>query len=271
MTQKIITVSASYLNDIQVCSRHGMYSRVMNLRSIRKSEPLEKGDLFHKLAEHFYLQKKDKVTTSEALISTLAYGRESLVDSDLDPQTYERILSIFRDYVLNYEGDGWIPLEVEAPFSVKLYEDNEIQILVEGKIDLVAQSNVGMLIIDHKTGSRDSEITYMNNQFIDYAWAFKTNIICINKVIIHKNDVKFERKLLSIPQDVIDEWAESVPFWVKKFESEKAVNYFPPNYTSCSQYSGCTFKAICETAKEIREWKISSEYKVKESHNLFKE
>lgn len=269
MTQKIVTVSASYLNDIQVCSRHGYFGRVLNLTTPTKSEPLEKGDLFHKLAEHYYNQKKDKVQTSEALISTLAFGRESLTDSDLDPITYERILSIFRDYVLNYEGDGWIPLAVEEPFSVAIYEDESLKILVEGKIDLIADSNVGRLIVDHKTGSRDNEMSYMANQWIDYAWAFQTNILCVNRILIYKNEHKFSRKLFSIPDDIIKEWAESVPYWVKKFEGEKEANYFPPNYTSCSQYSGCRFRSLCEVSKEARGWKMKVEYVEKKVHNLF--
>ena len=87
---------------------------------------------------------------NELVETCVEIGRLASFDMDLEPEYRNQCLKQFREYAHHFAGDGWLPLEIEQSFSKKLYEDENLVILYEGIVDLVADSPMGVFVGNHK-------------------------------------------------------------------------------------------------------------------------
>jgi len=291
---RTIALDSQILNTVANCARKVKLEFLDNWRPTQKAEALEKGDLMHRMLAHYYRarmeRRKDiaKILDEAKRVATIA-----AVDMDLPDSTVQENISQFMQYAVWYQSDGWMPLEVERPFSKVLYRrDDEVmwrvgdvvategtpgaigtvvkeglQVLYEGVIDLIADTPHGIFVVDHKTSSRRGSPTKLSNQFMGYCWATGSYNFIVNKIGFQKTlseKERFERPFLSYNQPILNEWEEQAIYWTRVLVNYIDTGYFPPNFTSCDKYSGCIFQKVCESIPEVREFKLMTNFYVGE-------
>jgi hypothetical protein len=291
MSKKTLVADSQILNTVMSCGRKVNLEFGLNLRPHKKAEALERGDLMHRMLHPYYygriLNPKPHHLTitidgkemphpyakfigmpfNELVETCVEIGRLASFDMDLEPEYRNECLKQFREYAHHFAGDGWIPLEIEQSFSRKLYEDENLIILYEGIVDLVADSPMGVFVGDHKTASRRSDVSDLSNQFMGYCWALDTPRLIVNRIGFQKTlpaKERFQRIVLSYPEGRIAEWQYWATYWLKVYAFYLENDVWPPNYTSCDKYSGCIFMPICTKIPEAREYAIESKYRVAE-------
>jgi len=291
MSKKVIVADSQILNTVMACGRKTKLEFKLNLRPNKKAEEIEKGDLMHRMLHPYYygritnpkehhlfmtvdgnkmphpyaqfigLPMKDLVDTCTEI------GRLASFDMDLEPEYRNECIKQFRAYAFHFAGDGWITLEVEQSFTRKLYEDDQLIILYEGIVDLVADGPMGRIVVDHKTASRRETPSDLSNQFMGYCWSLDSPRMIVNRIGFQKTvseSERFQRIVMSYPQGRIDEWQYWATYWLKVYAFYAENDVWPPNYTSCDKYAGCIFQQICTRIPEAREFTMQTKYRVVE-------
>jgi len=265
-------VDSQMLEAIQACPRLYKYKFIDNLRPLKKSEYLDKGSLLHECLEIFYLSYEEKY--EERIKLAIAHGQKYSIGIALPIEDCNEVIFQFKEYAEHYKMDGWKPLVingiplVEHCFSVILHEDEEIKIIYSGKIDLIAETPVGKIIVDHKSESRRSEPSTLTNQFIGYASALQIYSVWINKVgfqkTLSRND-RFRRIMKSYNPGWIEEWKIGVVQDIKDAVRTIQAGDFRGRFVSCDRYTwGCDYKSLCETTEDNRVFKAKVFFQVGE-------
>lgn len=290
--QKVISIDSQWLNNIQACMYKTKMIFIDNMQPVSKAEPLERGSLMHDMLEVYYALKgprnfSTKIwqelkqaglkveevmgapvtwgTNNESLFiafaTQVAYWRASQID--LDGDTVDETIYQFKAYCEFYKNDPWTPLAVEEVGSKVIYDDDDLKIVYNFKVDMVATNGSVVAPFDHKTGSRRSEPTSLSNQFIGYCFGLGLQNIVINKIGFQKTlkpQERFQRFPLVVSKARIIEWLTNTIWWVKKWDECHSEGYYPMDLTSCDKYSGCIFKRICESDPEAREGKLDRDF-----------
>jgi len=237
---------------------------------------LSKGVLVHDGLKIYYRAIMDGSNRRTALDAMIEGLRMKALKSDLEIPDSEEVVKTLTQYALYRMEDSLMPIAVEQPFSYILYEDDEIVILHEGIVDLVAADKmIKMAVVDHKSSSRNAYISSMSNQFKGYALAFQTPNIIVNKIGFQKTlppDQKFVRSLLSYSDSVIEEWKQKA---IRKMKRYASIIHDPmlmdeANETSCDKYSGCIYRSVCEQPPSIREHLLLTNFRVRGPWDPFK-
>lgn len=259
---KVIRLTSSALNLVQACARKFDLTYNQHLGPLHQAEALEKGSLMHHMLEVYYKGIMAGIERHELIEECVHEGRQIVIKMDVAIEVAEEVIGVFRDYCEHYAADYWSPIAVEQAFSKELYRDDNLTILFEGKMDLVAETRDGILVVDHKTGARNSEPSMLSNQFMAYAWALDVNNVVINKVGFQKTKaLRFRRHVLSYPKEVLAEWRDNTIFWCTQLVHFSSRNHYPPNFTSCDKYAGCIYQPICSSIPGARDWKKKTEFK----------
>lgn len=276
----VITVSANSLN-LSACMRKYDYAKLRSRKTLERAPSIDKGDLVHHMLENYYKGKikQRELGLSHADLIDLAIekGRQRATETDLSIQDAEQCVQAVKQYCIFYKEDPWIPVEVESAFSYNLFEDDEIRIIFEGKIDLVCINplrNNMRLVIDHKTGSRNSVPSGLSNQFMGYCVVSGTKLAIMNRIGFQKTlppDKKFVRHILPYPQKVLDEWVEWTIWRARFIAACIQEGSFHPDFTKCDEYGGCQFKDVCLAPPETRDDMLMRFFRKGERHDIFKE
>lgn len=279
----IYVVDSQILNTATECARKAHYTFDKNLEPIVKPDYFEKGDLVHQmLAEYYKLRKfrgrwsQNNKTHADIVQICNKIGRTAAVKMSLDVPTVEEVIRAFNEYTTYTANDGWDNIiAVEDIASKILYEDDNMIILYQGKIDLIISlTNCPILPVDHKSSSKRSKPHFLSNQFQGYCWLLGVNNLIVNKIGFQKtlkDFEKFERHTLSYPPDIIAEWREIAIYYLLKYIHDGEIGFYPPNYTSCDKYSGCIFEAVCRKSKDAREYKLTQLFTEREKWDVGKE
>lgn len=275
MDKKILVVDSQKLNAIQACMKKYQYQFGSSFEPQTTPVQFEKGSLMHYGLEFYYkaLKVRDKwaesgVSRADVVQDAVDYIREQAVVMSIDMEEVEEVIRVFMEYCTYYNNDGWDNvLAVEETGSKIMYEDEECVFVYEFKIDLViGLQNYPALPVDHKTYSRKSPTSDMNNQFLGYCWALGVHNIAIDKIGFQKTvkpAEKFVREILSYNSSRIEEWLKNSIFWLKQAKLWMENDIFPMNLTSCDKYSGCTFRSVCMKSPEDREEHLKNLFQIR--------
>lgn len=274
MPKRIIVIDSQRLNSVQLCARR--YDFEFNQDQLPRVKPdyFEKGDLMHRMCEMYYNMRryshnwaKNNYTHDNIVEICQRYGSMYSAKLELDAADSAECVYQFGEYTKFYQNDGWRPIAVEQAGALTLYEDDELQIIIEFRIDLIVESDNGPVVVDHKYVSRRTDPTVLNNQFLLYLFATGTNNLILNRIGKQKTLKpvdRFQRPFFSVSKDLLVEWAENTVDWVGMLMHYEATSHWPANFTSCDKFGGCVFQAVCTTERAARAWKLEQEFKRRE-------
>lgn len=313
MTKTILSFDSQNLNAIQSCARKAQLQFIENLQPQTKAPALEKGDLLHKIMEiadgligscanlesetwqalmQAQMIPKDLLGAErdEKVNFALEAGRFFSTKMEIDSETSSSVIFQVKEYFDFYKNDPWSTLVVEEVATRVLYEDEEIQVLYNGKIDRVVEQGNVRAPMDHKSSERRQDPSSLSNQFIGYCWLLGCNHIIIDKIGFQKTlkpIERFQRYILTIDDSRIEEWRlNSISFILldhalRLEDIDAAVNFFKKakkfkgqaelmNFTSCDKYGSCTYSSICESSPEGRAWKKERDFIIGEQWDVAK-
>lgn len=282
MTEKqTILISGSQLDYIQTCPRLHYYRNILRIFSIEdKSEPLQKGDLIHYLLELHYKSIMAGELLSLENIANL--GLNKATELSLSLEDTQKVIHLYEEYRDFYPvGNDWLPEEVEVPFAKVVYEDDDLRIIDEGKIDLLAKNNKLSLslVIDHKYSSHNSQVVERETQNLNYCLVTGRRDFIINQLGDQKSldvEKRMLRPYFCYGEHEIEEFRNDLIYWtleiVRNHARALANDYIPANRKSCfSFFKKCAYYDLCQTTPDNFEYKVKSEFiRSKETVGLFK-
>lgn len=281
---RTVSIDATILNTIQMCARKMQYNFVDLITLPEKAEPLERGDLLHKMLEFYYGYKGEclepnsevthfvrdmrlpekKLSHDEVVQAAEILGNYFATKMSLPSEEVASVIYQFKEYTKFYEHDDWRPLAVEGVASKVLYQDDEVQYVYNGKIDLIAEHGNITMPWDHKHSQRRQTPSSLSNQFRGYAWLLEMEYVLVNKIGFQKTlkpSERFTRDILTYSKAQLEEWRENTIWWCGFLDQCLQSKHFPMNLTSCDKYAGCIFQNLCERDPEAREWIMQRDYK----------
>jgi hypothetical protein len=279
--KRILALDSQILDAIQKCSFYTFLNFVKNYRTNEKIAPLERGDLGHTILEVYYKLLKRGFNWDDAVEQATIKGREHYQTLSLDLDVCEWVIKTFHEYARYYKDDGIKILGVEESFSFVIYEDEELIIVYEGKIDLQAEFPVlGVSIMDHKWRAMKADYNPLDNQLIGYSIATNQNFIYINEVGLQKSyaaEKKFRRVTINIGDGVKARWLKNTIQWAKILDYNLQNNIWPQSHLKTAplgitQCAKCQFNRICNSENdEEMARKIKDEFHIGEQWGVHKE
>lgn len=283
ITKKNVVLDATVMTHLMECERLTEFQFIHNLVPINgKSNSLEIGSLLHKMLEAYYKNIRDGFPRANAVSYGLAMGDDFILHGDdgtglkntgpentkhkngsLDRIGYNYVKNTFQQYTDFYTNDSWIPIEVEKVKGEQIYEDDEIRLLWKAKFDLIVDTNNGILSVDHKSMRQKRNTLSLNNQFMGQCILLKTRNVVINKIGFQqslKPEEKFTRHVISYSASRLTEWLGIAAYYGKYLVSLNETGYYPPRFSHCDKYFGCSFKDVCESDLNMREETIRQKF-----------
>lgn len=294
--QKIINIDSQILSSIQSCEKKTELHFIRHIQPEHKAPALEKGELIHIPLEIYYALMgscvnldslvwqdllETKLSTIEELTELQKVGakdrRTRIIDlaiqfaryratkMTVDVDECEEVIYQFGEYCAFYTNEPVIPLAVEEVGSRILFEDQDVKIVYTFKIDLVCEIDGRSYPIDHKSSSRRQDPSSMSNQFIGYCYGLDVNHIIINTIGFQKSlkpKERFQRVILNVDDERIEEWRRNAVFHIKRWIKTMETGFFPMRYTACKGNFVCQYIGLCEQAPSGREWIIGRDFKI---------
>src|SRR5438132_1780977 len=142
----IIAFDSTELDNFEMCDFRWHAIHHLHLQPKTVKHYFEKGSFLHYLLELYYKSKLpnsgdsgDSTNSGNLTIEEIVEkGRiESLKYEQMTLEDVGEHIFQFREYCRYYEDENIIPLYVEEAFMFLLHEDEEIQIYITGKPDLI--------------------------------------------------------------------------------------------------------------------------------------
>ncbi len=290
--KKSIVLDATVFNTFLSCEQKVDLAFNRSLMSIHgKSHGLECGSIVHKILEvyndHIIKNFPRATAIGNAMIAGQLYytGCPTCTNSDEEAPScghkpneypgvqnvplesmskpfrrtgYNWIVETMDQYFEHYKNEHWIPLECEQVKGKVLYEDDEIRILWKAKLDIIVDTNQGIVPVDHKTMSQDRMSSDLNNQFMGQCLVSDTRMMIVNKIGFQtskKPEEKFKRIVMSYSPARLIEWqSETLPRHVYNYLNCHETNYWPMRHTHCEdKYGKCQFHDVCSVDPILRE------------------
>jgi len=276
-----IVLDASKIDLFETCParynfRHN-HNRTLPL--IHKAKALDLGSLAHNGLEVYYKMLAEGISYNDRMQSCLMKIRElssNPDESNSEPEEVQTLMNAVEqscDYWRAEDENCLEILAVESPFAYVLFEDDDIRIIISGKIDLLVNfSGIGRaasyqrLPIDHKTFSRDSMLLRKSNQFINYCNAVESNYLVVNRIGLQKTvkaEDKFKRIPLSYDPVYIASWRTNLTAMIlNEYLGAVANEVWVEKPTSCNKFNRlCEYYAICDSSGEdVKAAKLEDQY-----------
>lgn len=282
--KKDIILDSQILSSWMACKRLTDFRFNHNFVPISgKGNAIEAGSIVHEIQKTYYQLKRDGKNRAESIDAALKAGNTYWLNETVNVPAesvkadkeagihaaigWDHIQKTMIDYFLFYNNEHWIPILVEQVQGQIIYEDDEIRVLWKAKFDLTVDTNQGIYPVDHKTMSQRRDTLSLNNQFMGQCVLQKSNSMIVNKIgwqTSLKPNEKFIRSVMNYSTDRLKEWVDLVGFYGKEIINFTEANYFPPNFTHCDKYSGCMFKEVCSSDRNMREQEIKFKFVVGE-------
>lgn len=280
-TKANIVLDASKIDLFETCpQRYNIrYNLKRSLPIHQKAIALDLGGLAHSGLEVYYTLLAGKVKYEQRIDAFKTKIREINSDpsqSSADPEEVDNLISSVEHSLDYWRGDDENCMEVlavESPFAYVLYEDDDIRIIISGKIDLLANytavgrgSNYKNLVIDHKTFKRDGTVLRKSNQFINYCVAAESNYLLVNRIGLAKTtkpEDKYKRLPMSYDPLYLSDWKDNLTKLIlNEYLGCISSNAWPEKPTSCFKFNRiCEYYDICDSSgQEAKEFKLNNNY-----------
>lgn len=280
ITKATIVISATSIDLFQLCEARFNFKTNLNktLPMIQKAKALDRGGLCHEGLEVYYKMLRDGSHYDDRVSSALTKIKEISSDpeqSNSEPEDINFLLKVIEEN-LDYwrsEDEQMIVKEVETPFDYILFEDDDVRIIISGKIDLLVDIPAlgrGVeylnLPFDHKTYEREFPTYRLSNQFLNYCTATGSNYLIVNKIGMQKTlkpQDKFKRLPLSYDPLILQEWKTNViQVILGQYLRCVSENAWTMNFTSCYKFNRlCEFYDVCDASGvEAKNFKLESNY-----------
>jgi len=258
---QIIRITAHYLENYEACPLY--FHTIVNLQrgSQGKLASMARGTALHFLLAEYYKRVKDgrsfEVCVTEAIdaFEPAAIDMNGLIADDVN-----KCVATFHEYTQHYRDDNFVVLTVEEKLSQIIYEDDDLQIIYEGTMDMNVQRSDGDIIpFDHKSESAKFPVSQLNNQFMGYCVLTGSNRMIRNAIgtqTSKKPAEKFYRLMYSYPTEKLQWWRRMTVKKVKEIvEHYKNDDWnISGNLYACDTLfrRGCDFRDV--HSEEESEW-----------------
>lgn len=145
-------------------------------------------------------------------------------------------------------------------------------IFFAGHLDRLGEYSGHNYVTDNKTTGATLSAYYFNQfspdmQMSMYTFAGKAIFnIPIKGVIIDAAQIavgftKFERGFTFRTEAQLSEWYDDTMYLIETTRQHTANNHFPKKLTSCGNYGGCEFRAVCSRSPEVRKNFLEADFK----------
>lgn len=269
---KYILFDSSRLNTLLTCPQKYEYTYEKNLRQEETESYLSIGSMIHLMLKTYYntLKYRDRYIGTykyEQLVeSCIKIGEWYGIRNKISPDNIIHICNVMREYFEFYKSDPLMSEEIigcEQYFALPLgnslnYQDEDYQVILEGRIDLILMNKEGELrILDHKHESARRPFSRLRNQFLIYCLATETKKFTVNVIGTQKSKCdRFYRNTYYYDKDVITEFANDLSEVGKEYLQYKLSKKFPRHRNACDIYGICMFEKICSVSTELRETRL---------------
>ena len=271
MSKLNIVLDASMLDMFSLCEERFRLRYIENKVLPTKAKQLDRGSLVHTGQEAYYkaLQQGFAMNPAVDAMCTAVMQSAASEESDLPMDEVDRVIRVLKEHAYYWQAtdQSYEILAVETPFTYVLHEDDEVKIVMAGKIDLLVNDHPKYLnlVIDHKSYERDYPLKRLSHQFINYAYAVQSNILLVNRIGFQKTlkpVEKFKRIPLSYDELFFEQWKEDVRTIVDRYIHCVGTQQFAKNYTSCDKfYRECEYLRVCESSgKPAKLYKLANDY-----------
>lgn len=263
--------------------------RLIRIENIQPPDYLTMGTLGHKYLELYYTGIGLDLSAEEIWKSVICFDPDKADEADshtfpLVGPSREKVKNRISEYAMHYAGRDFNPQVsrrpsisvdendnlydsftykplVEQGFSYLLYEDKDYLFILEGRIDLISETNGQPFWVDHKFQIRERELYRKSVQFKNYSLATNMDLGVINYVRFHDKITPktFVRQPISFSAMERRMWKEElIQFYVDFTKSDHTYR----NRDSCGGKFGhpCEFTSICEEYNPIARATIKDQH-----------
>lgn len=276
-----IVLDATMLDTFLMCPAKFNYRFNLNKTTLEKGAALDKGGVAHVGFEAYYKALQARQSFGDCL--KLAHEAIDLYVANEEDSTLESNEINFIHHTIEenlkhwqFEDNKFEILDVEKPFMYILHEDDDVRIVMIGKIDLLVNvDSYRNLPIDHKTFSRSGPVYRKTNQFCNYVYATQSNYLLVNRVGLQtslKPQEKFKRLPLSYDPLFLEQWKQNVIKWCYYYLDCVVNKSWPLNDTSCDKFNRlCEYYEICDSSGvDAKIYKLEVNFKTAEKWDVSK-
>lgn len=162
---------------------------------------------------------------------------------------------------------------VELSFFFDFATVNGISVGLCGHMDRVAIDGDGRIAVhDRKTTKSQLNDQFFaqfspHNQFTLYTVASHVYFaqpalgIIVDAVQVGVNFSRFQRRFVSRPTQVLNEWMVETEMWIDLAAQYAEREYWPMNDKSCGNYGGCPFRSVCSKSPVHRQSWLEADFK----------
>lgn len=157
----------------QTCPRKFKFAVIDRLVPREPVPALAVGSLGHKALARYYKDGTDPAQAFREAYEEWTNSLEQPVTEKVKQQadSVHKLLSLYPEFA--QAEDRWAVWYVEQPFEVVIYADDEVEVVLRGRFDLVVHADGAIWITDHKFYSRfpAPRLIHIDTQFTNYVLA----------------------------------------------------------------------------------------------------
>ena len=296
-------IDNSTLETFTTCPRQAQYYVCQKKEKSGERSALKFGGIIHKILEARYLRGDAFVTeqTEQAMVACAEREFSTYTAPLEDFRNYGTALNLIREYNSFYLAEPFTVLKspegkpyIEVPFAVPLGKITvnaevsvrnpdgsitlrtleSIQVMWQGRIDMIVEHEGRLYILDHKTTSMLGPTYFrefeLSSQFRGYTWAAEQllgrtiNGAIINALGVRKptktgQALEFQRKTITCDPAVLAEWQTDTLHIITDFIEMARRQHMPQHTKWCvGKYGMCQFFDVCTLPPDQRQQMLST-------------
>lgn len=277
--KQILRIDPSSLKEAD-CTQRFLLENIRGYTEKTPSHKTEYGSALHLAVASYYRGEPKHICKAAAL----NYFLESPCDPGDDYRNLGHLEETVTQYLDTYDTkyETFKPLRtdnntlaVELPFKLPFKAYENVDVIICGVMDAVGYDRGTLCIKDIKTTSLNPRYYFdgyeTNIQMLIYSWILRNSglvdryvPVMIDGVFLSKKGRTFERRLIDIAPERVEEcmaWVgEKVDDLVKRLVEQR----FTKNFTRCeTKYGTCKFHNICKASPVLGENILNAHFRIR--------